>query len=301
MDSGAVLADRWVLGERIGSSATARVFLATDRRLRIRVAVKVLSESLATDTRFLGQFEAEARAVSGLEHDHIVRFFDSGTHEVDGVAVPYLVTAWMPGGSLASMFAAGSRLEVAHAASVGAQAASALAHAHAAGLVHRDIKPSNLLFDDQARVHLADFGITRAIAAASVTEPLGSISGTTRYASPEQLQARPVDGRSDVYSLALVLMESVTGVVPRLGDSPAATLALRTGRDVDVSVDFGPLREPLLGASTVDPTRRWRAAELAPAGTCRRSAGRHRRGRRRGRLVVLPAGPRPRGAGMDRQ
>ncbi len=265
VDSGTVLGNRFVLSERIGIGMSSRVYLAVDRRLQTRVAVKVLHESLAADPRFLEQFTREANASARLAHDHIVPFIDSGTHDVDGLSVPYIATAFMAGGSMASMIAAGHRLDVAQAVSVGLQASDALAMAHRVDLVHRDVKPANLLFDDQGRLRLADFGIARAIAAASITEPLGSSAGTTRYASPEQMQGRTLDGRSDVYSLALVLIEAVTGIVPLLADTLAGTISMRANRDVDVSMDFGVLREPLLAATTYDPAGRCTAADLLEA------------------------------------
>ncbi len=262
MDTGTVLAGRWVLAQRIGSGASSRVYLAKDLKLDIAVAVKVLHESLAGDESFISQFSEEANSVSVLEHDHIVRFYDAGTHMVDDLEVPWIATAFMGGGSLQSMLDVGRRLSVAQAVAVGRDAARALTVAHEAGIVHRDVKPANLLFDDTGRVALADFGIARAIAAAASTEPIGAVSGTTRYASPEQMQGRAVDGRSDVYSLALVLMESVTGVVPMLADTVAGTVAMRSDSSIDVSVDFGVLREPLLAATETDPWRRCTAADL---------------------------------------
>ncbi|MGI9578437.1 MAG: protein kinase domain-containing protein, partial [Microthrixaceae bacterium] len=263
--TGTVLADRWVLSERVGTGASSHVYAARDLKLDRWVAVKVMHPSLATDPTFIEQFRNEAGAVSALEADHVVRFYDAGNHDIDGLQVPYIVSALMTGGSLEGMLLAGRRLDVAQAIAVAAGAARGLEVAHAAGIVHRDVKPSNLLFDTEGNVALSDFGISRAIAAATSTEPIGPASATARYASPEQMQGRAVDDRSDMYSLALVLIESVTGVVPLLADSIAGTAARRAETSVDVSVDFGALREPLLSASEADPLRRCNAAEFLAA------------------------------------
>ncbi len=262
VDTGTVLADRWVLTRRVGTGASSHVYAARDPRLDRWVAVKVLHASLASDPAFLAQFGRETRAVSNLTADNVVRFYDADTHQLGDLRVPYIVTALMEGGSLAGILGTGRRLDVAQAIALARGAARGLRAAHHAGIVHSDVKPSNLLFDAQGRVALSDFGISRAIASATSTEPIGPASATTRYASPEQMQGRVLDGRSDVYSLALVVMESVTGVVPRLADTIAGTVALRSDGPMDISVDFGALREPLAAATEADPLRRCDAAEL---------------------------------------
>ncbi|MGZ0228818.1 MAG: protein kinase domain-containing protein, partial [Acidimicrobiales bacterium] len=178
---GRVLDNRYRLVSSIGAGASGQVFLADDIRLRRRVAVKLLHEALATDSMFLRRFESEARLVGGLNHPHIMAVHDWGQDQV-----PYLVTEYLSGGSLRSMLDNGERLSPSQALVIGLEAARALDHAHRRGLVHRDIKPDNLLFDEDGRVRIADFGLARALAEASVTEPDGAFVGTARYASPEQ-------------------------------------------------------------------------------------------------------------------
>src|SRR5690606_23506859 len=126
-------------------------------------------------------------------------------------------------------------------------------HAHRRGFVHRDIKPANLLFGEEGRLRVADFGLARALAEAAWTEPSGAMYGTARYASPEQALGRSVDGRADVYSLALVLVEAVTGKVPFASDTTIATLMARTQDDLPVPEALGPLRKALARAGALDP------------------------------------------------
>ena len=149
---------------------------------------------------------------------------------------------------------------------VGLSSARALAFAHRRGLLHRAVKPANLLFDDRGRLHLADFGIARALAEASRTEPSGSLAAAARYSSPESALGRRLDGAADVYALALVVVEAVAGRVPAVGDTTAATLAMRTGGDVmldpDAAAAVGPLRGPLERALRLDPSDRPDAEEL---------------------------------------
>lgn len=254
-----VLGKRYRVVTTLGTGASAHVFLAEDLVLQRRVAVKVLQPALVQDEAFLRRFRAEARSVASLNHPHVLRVFDWGEDE-DG---PYLVLEYLEGGSLFDMLALGRRLSPAQAARVGAQAAEGLAYAHARGLVHRDVKPANLLFDEEGRVRVADFGVARALASAAATEPIGTVVGTARYVSPEQAQGAPLDGRSDVYSLALVLYESVTGSPPFTGDSPIALLNARMGATLPATPTLGPLREILIEAAAPEADGRPTAAALA--------------------------------------
>ncbi|MDH3753909.1 MAG: PASTA domain-containing protein [Acidimicrobiia bacterium] len=248
---GRVLGGRYRLVAPIGSGASAQVFLADDTRLRRRVAVKLLHAALADDTLFLRRFESEARLVAGLSHPHIMAVHDWGHDDV-----PYLVTEYLSGGSMRGILDRGDRLSPSQALVVGLEAARALDHAHRRGLVHRDIKPDNLLFDSEGRLRIADFGLARALAEASVTEPSGTFLGSARYASPEQAHGRPLDGRSDVYSLALVLTESVSGTIPFDTDTALGTLMARTDRSLDVDESLGPLAGPVRRAGALEPEDR---------------------------------------------
>jgi serine/threonine-protein kinase len=261
-ETGRVLGGRYRLVAPVGVGTSSRVFMAVDTQLRRRVAVKLLHEALAEDEAFLRRFRAEARAAGALSHPNILAVFDWGEDRSDGVVVPYLVTEYLGGGSLRDILDRGVPLSPSQTLVVGLDAARALAHAHQRGLVHRDVKPANLLFDEDGRLRLADFGLARALAEASWTEPNGIAVGTARYASPEQAFGRRLDGRSDVYSLALVLVECVTGSVPFSGDSTAATLALRTQSDLELGPELGGIRSVLERAGRLDPDERPEAAEF---------------------------------------
>ncbi len=257
---GRVLGGRYRLIQPLGSGASAQVFLADDVTLRRRVAVKVLHPALADDDAFLRQFRAEARAAAALNHPNVMAVYDWG--EDDG---PYLVLEYLGGGSLRALLDRGRRLSVSQAVLVGIDAARALEAAHRRGFVHRDIKPANLLFGDDARLRVADFGLARALSEAAWTEPVEGLVGTARYAAPEQGDGSPVDGRADVYSLGLVLIEAVTGVVPLTADSPLRTLASRAEAPVPVPAELGPLREVLARVGRPNPSERPTAAELGSA------------------------------------
>ena len=255
---GQVLGGRYRLLGPIGTGASATVYMADDVVLRRRVAVKVLHAALADDAAFLKRFQAEAQAAAALNHPHVMAVHDWGQGDV-----PYLVTELLGGGSLRAMLDTGARLDPAQTHLVGLEAARGLDYAHRRGFVHRDIKPANLLFDEDGRLRIADFGLARALAEAAWTEPMGAILGTARYASPEQAQGRPLDGRSDVYSLALVLVESVTGEVPFTADTTIGTLMARVDRPLPVPEALGPLVPALEAAGRPDPDDRPDAATFA--------------------------------------
>jgi serine/threonine-protein kinase len=235
------------------------VYVAEDVRLKRRVALKLLHPALAADASFLRRFQAEAQVVAALRHRGIVRVYDWG--EDDGNA--YLTMELLEGGSLRSLLDTGYRLSVSQVAALGLDVASALAHAHSRGLVHRDVKPANLLFDEEGHVSVADFGIARALAEASWTEPLGAVLGTARYAAPEQLSGAPLDGRADVYSLALVAVEAVTGDVPFARDTTLGALMARAGHSLSVPDELGPLSPVIERAGMTTPDDRLSAEAFA--------------------------------------
>lgn len=256
---GRVLGRRYRLVSPLGVGASAQVFLAEDVSLRRHVAIKILQPALANDQSFLKRFRAEARSAAALNHPHVARVFDWGEDE----GGPYLVLEYLSGGSLLDLFERGTRLSVSQAALVAGQAARGLAYAHARGLVHRDVKPANLLFDDEGRVRVADFGVARALADGAWTEPAGAMIGTARYAAPEQAQGRVLDGRADVYSLALVTFESLTGYVPFVLDTAMGTLAARIGATLPAHGALGQLQPVLTAAASPEASSRPDAATLA--------------------------------------
>ncbi len=253
---GRVLGKRYRLLSALGTGASAHVYLAEDVSLQRYVAVKVLQPGLASDEAFLKRFRAEARSVASLNHPHVLRVFDWG-EDTDG---PYLVLEYLGGGSLRDLLDRGDRLTHSQAAHLGTEVAQGLAYAHARGLVHRDIKPANLLFDEEGRVRVADFGVARALAEAAYTEPAGAMVGTARYISPESAEGKPLDGRADVYSLALVLYEALSGTVPFVSDTTQGTIMARIGSPLPPNETLGPLDDVLARAAAPEASARLDAA-----------------------------------------
>src|SRR5829696_3081536 len=257
---GRVLGGRYRLIAPIGTGASAQVFLADDVKLRRRVALKVLHPALADDQAFLRRFRAEARAAAALSHPNLMAVYD-WTDEPD----PYLVLEYLGGGSLRALLDRGRRLTVGQAVIVGLEAARALDYAHSKGFVHRDIKPANLLFGDEGRLRIADFGLARALSEATWTEPGDGLVGTARYAAPEQASGSRVDGKADVYALGLVLIEAVTGVVPLTRESALSTLLCRIDNAVPIPDAMGPLVPILASMGRADPSERPGADEVGRA------------------------------------
>ena len=256
---GRMLGGRYRLGGVIGTGGSGTVYLADDLSLGRQVAVKVLHSSLVGDEAFVERFRSEARLVASLADPHVVAIYDWG---VDGQA--YLVTEYLGGGSLRSILSSGRTLTPSQMLMVALEACRALDHAHRQGIVHRDVKPANLLFGQDARLRIADFGLADALTGTVSRELFGGggVIGTARYASPEQAQGRPLDGRSDVYALALCMVEGVTGHLPFVADTIADTLAARVGRDVPIPDALGPLVPVVASAGTAEVENRPTAREM---------------------------------------
>ena len=221
----AALAPTYALDRPVGAGGMAVVYLATDLKHDRRVALKLLHPDLAA-TVSASRFVREIRFAARLTHPHILPLLDSG--EVEGI--PYYVMPFVEGESLRVRLAREHTIPVAEAVTLTMEVADALNYAHAAGIVHRDIKPDNILILG-AHAIVADFGIARAIRAASDDEEVTTVGltvGTPAYVSPEQAAGdEHIDGRSDIYSLACVLFESIAGTPPFTGKSAQAVIAHR--------------------------------------------------------------------------
>jgi len=205
---------------QIGQGGMAAVYKAYQPSMDRNVAIKVLPGELAESREFAQRFQQEARIIARLEHPHILPVFDYG--ESDGIS--YFVMRYLEGGTLKTRMEAGP-LSWNEIDRLFTQLADALSYAHARGIVHRDLKPANALVDEQGNLFLTDFGIAKLLESASprLTQT-DAIMGTPAYISPEQAQANPVDQRSDIYSLGIILYEMVTGRVPFVADTPLAVI-----------------------------------------------------------------------------
>lgn len=209
-----LLGGRYRLVERVGEGGMAIVYRGVDERLGREVAIKVLRSEYADDEAFVARFEREARAAARLNHPHVAAVFDTG---YDG-QWRFIVMELLQGGTLKEHIRRRGGVKVGEALRIAREAGEALAYAHGQGVIHRDIKPQNILFTEDGRTKVTDFGIARAVTEASVTDA-GTVLGSVHYLSPEQAQGKEATPASDLYSLGVVLYEMLTGRVPYQGDS----------------------------------------------------------------------------------
>jgi eukaryotic-like serine/threonine-protein kinase len=210
---------RYRILRKLGSGGMANVYLAEDEELGRRVAIKILNDRHASDDQFVERFRREAKNAAGLSHPNIVSVYDRG--EAEGTY--YIAMEFLEGLSLKEQIVAEGPLPIGRAIEITRQILRALGFAHRRGIVHRDIKPHNVLLadapgDGDGRFKVTDFGISRTTTS-RMTEA-GSIVGTAQYLSPEQARGAPVDQRSDIYSVGVVLYELLTGTLPFNGETP---------------------------------------------------------------------------------
>jgi eukaryotic-like serine/threonine-protein kinase len=206
------VAGRYRLDELHGRGPMSEVWRAHDRTLDRTVALKILSP-----TADLDRFRREAQAVAALAHENVMRVYDYGEDE----AGPFMALEWLAGGTLEDRLQAGPPPpDETHRVANGM--AAGLAHLHARGLVHRDLKPANVLFDEEGRPKLADFGLARRTVGAGTLTEAGTVLGTAAYISPEQAGGEPAGAASDVYSFGVILFRMLTGALPFVADDALA-------------------------------------------------------------------------------
>lgn len=213
---GQILDDRYEIVRRLAGGGMATVYVATDLRLSRTVAVKVMRESVSTDQDFVARFDAEARAAAHLSHPNVVSVFDQG-HDIGR---PYIVMEYIEGYTLRNLITREAPMDPLRALDIIEPVVGALSAAHAAGLIHRDVKPENVLISNRGQIKVADFGLARAVTAATHSGSAGVVIGTVSYIAPELVQHSRADTRSDVYSTGVMLYEMLTGVKPHCGESP---------------------------------------------------------------------------------
>jgi beta-lactam-binding protein with PASTA domain/predicted Ser/Thr protein kinase len=269
---------RYRILRKLGSGGMANVYLAEDEELGRRVAIKILNDRHASDDSFVERFRREAKNAAGLSHPNIVSVYDRG--EAEGTY--YIAMEYLEGRSLKDRIVSEGALPISAAIEVARQILRAVGFAHRRGIVHRDIKPHNVLLaqegasDGDPRFKVTDFGISRT-AASQMTEA-GSIVGTAQYLSPEQARGAPVDQRSDIYSVGIVLYELLTGKLPFTGETPLEiamkhlseipTAPSELRPDIPADLDMVVLR-----ALAKDPEDRYQSADEMERELARVAAG----------------------------
>jgi serine/threonine-protein kinase len=271
---GQVFSNRYRIEREIARGGMAEVYLARDESLNRLVALKALFPEFAREPSFVERFRREAQAAANLNHPNIVGIYDWGQES----GTYFIVMEYVEGRSLRDLMRNEGPVDPGRAADITAEIASALSFAHRSGVVHRDVKPGNVLITPQGHVKVTDFGIARAGTSDGLTQT-GSVMGTATYFSPEQAQGLAVDGRSDVYSLGVVLYELVCGGVPFVADSPVSVAYKHvredplppSQRNTDVPK---ALEQIIMSALAKEPDQRYQSADDMRADLLRFRRGR---------------------------
>src|SRR5919199_1415298 len=255
----------YTLFEPVGHGGMAVVYRARQESLDRTVAVKVLSENLAASTEFMERFRREARTAANLRHPNVITVHDFGEDER---GVPYLVLEHIDGPTLADVMDAG--LDDARIPDLLDQVAAGLDYAHARGVIHRDVKPGNVLIGDDGRAVLTDFGLAWLLEGAHLTLT-GGVIGTPEYMSPEQATGEPIDHRSDVYALGVVLYEMLVGERPFVAETPIGVLLKHLREPAPSVLDARPELPAAVGAVLDRALRKAPAERFSSAGELARA------------------------------
>jgi Tol biopolymer transport system component/predicted Ser/Thr protein kinase len=214
---GSTFAGRYQVIEELGKGGMGRVYKVFDKEISAKIALKLLKPEIAPDKTTLERFRNELKLARDISHKNICRMYDLGRE----AGLYYLTMEYVPGEDLKNMIRMSHQLGVGTAIIIAEQICDGMAEAHRQGIVHRDLKPSNIMIDREGNVRIMDFGIARSIEAKGMTGA-GTVIGTPEYMSPEQVEGKEVDLRSDIYSLGIILYEMLTGRVPFEAETPFA-------------------------------------------------------------------------------
>jgi len=215
LTTGSTFAGRYQIIEELGKGGMGKVYRVIDKKLNEEVALKLIKPEIASDKKTVERFSNELKLARKIVHKNIARMFDlneeKGTH--------YITMEYVRGEDLKRLIRKIGQLSAGQAIPIAKQVCEGLAEAHRLGVVHRDLKPQNIMVDEEGNARIMDFGIARSIKAKGITGA-GVMIGTPEYMSPEQVEAKETDQRSDIYSLGVIFYEMVTGRVPFEGDTP---------------------------------------------------------------------------------
>jgi serine/threonine protein kinase/Tfp pilus assembly protein PilF len=218
---GSIFAGRYEIIEELGKGGMGRVYRVEDTKIREEIALKLVKPEIAADKKTIERFRSELKTARKIRHKNVCGMYDLGEEK----EIHFITMEYVPGEDLGSFMKRSKLLSILTAVSLAKQVCEGLAEAHRLGVVHRDLKPQNIMIDRQGNAHIMDFGIARTIGAPEMTED-GAIIGTPHYMSPEQIDGKEADQRSDLYSLGVIIYEMVTGRTPFEGGS-AMSVALK--------------------------------------------------------------------------
>ncbi len=215
LTTGSIFADRYKIVTELGRGGMGKVYRAIDQKIDEEIAIKLVKPEIAADKKTIERFGNELKMARKIAHRNVCKMYYLGEEK----GAHYITMEYVPGEDLKSMIRMSGQLSTGMAIKVAKQVCDGLTEAHSLGVVHRDMKPNNIMIDKSGEARIMDFGIARLLKAKSITGA-GIMIGTPEYMSPEQVEGKEVDQRSDIYSLGIILYEMVTGKVPFEGDTP---------------------------------------------------------------------------------
>lgn len=257
LTAGMFVADRYEIIEKIGAGGMSDVYKARDHILGRFVAIKVLKQEFSEDVNFVTKFRTEAQSAAGLEHPNIVNIYDVGSES----GIHYIVMEYVEGVTLKTYIEKKGQLTYKEAVSIAIQVGRGIEAAHAKHIIHRDIKPQNILISTEGKAKVTDFGIARAVSNNTIS---ADVMGSVHYSSPEQARNGFVDGKSDIYSLGIVMYEMVTGRVPFDGETTVAVAIQHLQEEMVAPSAYAPnlpvsLEKVILKCTQKSPDRRYAA------------------------------------------
>ena len=255
LTEGMYLADRYEIVGKIGAGGMSDVYKAKDHTLGRFVAIKVLKSEFSDDVNFVTKFRTEAQSAAGLEHPNIVNIYDVGSEN----GMHYIVMEYVEGITLKTYIEKKGQLSFKEAVSIAIQVGRGIEAAHNKHIVHRDIKPQNIMISTEGKVKVMDFGIARAATSNTINS---DVMGSVHYSSPEQARNGFVDGKSDIYSLGIVMYEMVTGRVPFDGDTTVAVAIQHLQEEMVAPSAYAPdlpisMEKIILKCTQKNPDRRY--------------------------------------------